>query len=461
MPKRFYKFFPLLFILGELIIVAVPFFSSLLLLKGSLEMSKVYWWALLFYLAIWASVTTMSEDYKIGRSANYYFTLKRAFFSLFISLSLISFFWVLFEVYELNREFLVLIFAQLFVLIGFYRVLVHLALNKYRKLGGNVRSAIIIGYDPQGIRLYNLFKRRPEYGIRCAGFYDGQLSSGLSKDGIPILGTIEDFLKDGIFTADFIYVSEKVGRLTLNQIINIADEELKKVKLLPQFNTELFKTYSLSRFDDISVVDINNLPLDGFMNRVVKRSFDIAFSLFVVVFILSWLHPLVGLLIKLESPGPVLFRQLRHGKKNKPFVCYKFRTMVVNDVADTKWATKNDPRITKVGAFLRRTSLDELPQFLNVLLGEMSIVGPRPHPIPLNESYQTKVHKFTQRHASKPGITGLAQAMGYRGEIKMYHQMSSRVKLDRFYLQNWSFFLDLKIIVLTVYSILFNRENAY
>ncbi|MEQ8809600.1 MAG: exopolysaccharide biosynthesis polyprenyl glycosylphosphotransferase [Imperialibacter sp.] len=461
MPKRFYKLFPALFIFGELVIISIPFLLSYYIINNNLELAPVYRWAFGFYLGIWLSVSVVAEDFKIGRSTNYYVTLKRAFFTLFISLSLISFFWVLFEAYELSREFLVLIFIQLFVAVGFYRVLVHITLNKYRKFGGNVRSAIIIGFDQQGVRLYNLFKRKPEYGIRCVRFYDDAYSGLSQRDGIPILGGIDDFIRNGIDDTEFIYVSESVNRFALSQIVNVADAQLKKVKLIPQFNTELFKTYSLTRFDDISIVDINDLPLDGILNRVVKRTFDIVFSLFVVVFVLSWLYPILGLLIKLESSGPVFFRQLRHGKGNSPFVCYKFRTMVINNVADTKWASRNDPRITRVGTFLRRTSLDEIPQFLNVLIGNMSIVGPRPHPIPLNESYQNRVHKFTQRHASKPGITGLAQAMGYRGEIQKFHQMSSRVKLDRFYLQNWSFILDLKIIVLTVYSIVFNRENAY
>ena len=461
MPKRFYKFFPLLFIIGELLVISIPFLLAYYLMNQTLLLERVYIWAFGFYLSIWLSVSLVAEDFKIGRSTNYFITLKRAFFTLFISLSLISFFWVLFEAYELNRQFLVLIFIQLFVAVGFYRVLVHMALNSYRKFGGNVRRAIIIGFDQQGVRLYNLLKRKPEYGIRCEGFYDDHLRGSSQKDGIPILGGVEDFITQGVGSVEFIYVSESINRYALNQIVNVADAHLRKVKLIPQFNTELFKTYSLTRFDDISIVDINDLPLDGVVNRAVKRTFDIVFSLFVVVFILSWLYPLLAILIKLESSGPVLFRQLRHGKGNSPFVCYKFRTMVVNEHADTQWASKNDPRITRMGALLRRTSLDELPQFLNVLIGNMSIVGPRPHPIPLNESYQNRVHKFTQRHASKPGITGLAQAMGYRGEIRKFHQMSSRVKLDRFYLQNWSFILDIKIIVLTVYSLVFNRENAY
>ena len=173
------------------------------------------------------------------------------------------------------------------------------------------------------------------------------------------------------------------------------------------------------------------------------------------------MYPLFGLIIKLESKGPILFKQLRHGKGNAPFYCYKFRTMIENSEADFTWASKNDPRVTKFGAFLRKTSLDEFPQFFNVLIGNMSIVGPRPHPLSLNKTYESKVEKYAKRHAYKPGVTGLAQAMGYRGEITDYYQMSSRVRLDRFYLQNWSFVLDVKIIFLTVYALMKGQKLAY
>jgi lipopolysaccharide/colanic/teichoic acid biosynthesis glycosyltransferase len=196
-------------------------------------------------------------------------------------------------------------------------------------------------------------------------------------------------------------------------------------------------------------------------NRSVKRIFDILFSSLVIITVLSWLFPLIGLLIKWESKGPILFIQKRHGRGNKFFPCWKFRTMVVNNEADSKQATKNDARITKVGAFLRKTSLDEVPQFFNVFLGNMSVVGPRPHPIKLNEEYSPKIDRFIQRHAVKPGVTGLAQAKGYRGETSLFSDMYGRVKLDRFYVRKWSLFFDVQIIFLTIYSIIWKNENAY
>lgn len=194
---------------------------------------------------------------------------------------------------------------------------------------------------------------------------------------------------------------------------------------------------------------------------VLKRGLDIVFSLLFVIFVCSWLFPLIALLIKFSSKGPVLFKQLRHGRNNVPFYCFKFRTMRVNNESDTKQATRNDPRITKIGGVLRKTSLDELPQFLNVLMGEMSIVGPRPHAIPMNNKFSEGINNFMFRHAVKPGITGLAQSKGFRGETIGFYDIYSRCKLDLFYIKNWSLLLDVRIMVWTFISLLLGNKKAY
>ncbi|WP_460512472.1 sugar transferase [Cyclobacterium sediminis] len=195
--------------------------------------------------------------------------------------------------------------------------------------------------------------------------------------------------------------------------------------------------------------------------QLLKRTFDVTLSLLLTVVIFSWLFPLIGLLIKLNSSGPVFFQQLRHGKDNVPFYCYKFRTMYINDQADTKQATKDDPRITWIGKFLRKTSLDELPQFFNVIRGEMSIVGPRPHAMPMNYKFSAEIDNFMFRHTVKPGITGLAQAKGFRGETKDFYDIYSRCKLDIFYVNNWSPILDVKIIIWTIFSLLLSKDEVY
>lgn len=461
MKKRFNKYFPYLFILGELIVLTTIFFISLYVAFGSFNLIKPYSYALLIYLCCWPVLSYFNKDYKIGRAVSYYSTFKKAFASVFIFVSLISLLWIFIaEEQEVDRHFMMALVLFLFVWLTIYRVFVHLVLDRYRTFGGNIRYAAIVGYDKLGFGLYDLFRRKPHYGIRCEGIYSEKLVTN-KRHKYPHLGLLDKVLESGFRKYDFIYLSDNLSREVKNEIVRVADEYAKKVKLLPEIKTDVLKTFVLRRYDSISVIDINRLPLDSLANRLSKRLFDILFSSFVIVLLLSWMYPLFALIIKLESKGPVFFKQWREGKDGEHFLCWKFRTMVLNEEADIQWASKDDPRTTKFGTFLRKTSLDEFPQFLNVIVGQMSVVGPRPHPISLNNQYKESVQKFAKRHESKPGVTGLAQAMGYRGEITDYHQMSSRVKLDRFYLQNWSFVLDLKIIFLTIFGIARGQEKAY
>jgi putative colanic acid biosynthesis UDP-glucose lipid carrier transferase len=458
MKKRFNTYFPSFFIFGELVVIAIIYILAAIVADGKVEFEKFDIYAFVIYLSVWPIISFLNKDYKIGRAVSYYTTLKRAFASVFIFISLISLFWLFSATEALNRHFLGTLIILLFLWVTIYRVSVHLVLDKYRTFGGNVRYAAIIGYDKLGFNLFKVLSKKTHYGIRCQGIF------GTTDDpniNLPYLGDYDDFLKSDFQNIDFIYVSEKVPKRILNKIIASADLHLKKVKLLPEIKTDALKSLVLRRFDSVPIIDLNKIPLDVVLNKIVKRTFDLIFCLIVLVTVMSWMYPIFALIIKLESKGSVFFRQWRHGEGGRKFICYKFRTMIINDEADNMWASKDDPRITKFGAFLRKTSLDEFPQFVNVLFGSMSIVGPRPHPISLNESYERRVEKFSKRHASKPGVTGLAQAMGYRGEIKEFYHMSSRVKLDRFYLQNWSFLLDIKIIILTVFSVLRGTDNAY
>ena len=461
MKKRFNKYFPSLFILGEILVLSAIFFIALFIAFGSFRLQGTYSYIFLFYIAIWPIFSYINRDYKIGRAISYYSTFKKAFTSVFIFVSIISLLWLFISGNdEINRHFIMALVLFLFVWLTIYRVFVHLVLDRYRAFGGNIRHAAIIGYDKLGFGLYDLFKRKPHYGIRCEGVYsEGEVINKRHK--YPLLGSVDKAIESRFEKYDFIYISDKLPQNLKSQIITIADQYAKKVKLLPEIKVDLLKTFVLRKYEAISVIDINKLPLDGTLNRMLKRAFDLTFSLVVVVLILSWMYPLFAIIIKLESKGPVFFKQWREGKDGEHFLCWKFRTMILNAEADIQWASKDDPRTTKFGNFLRKTSLDEFPQFLNVLVGQMSVVGPRPHPISLNNQYKEAVQKFAKRHESKPGVTGLAQAMGYRGEITDYHQMSSRVKLDRFYLQNWSFVLDLKIIFLTIFGIAKGQEKAY
>jgi len=213
--------------------------------------------------------------------------------------------------------------------------------------------------------------------------------------------------------------------------------------------------------NEIPVISMRKEPLEDLGNRIKKRAIDLAVSSFVIVFFLSWMIPIIGLLILLESRGAIFFVQARSGKDNKSFPCLKFRSMKVNAASNELQATKNDMRVTKIGKFLRRTSLDEFPQFLNVFVGHMSIVGPRPHMIKHTNEYSALIGQYMVRQLLKPGITGWAQVSGYRGETKEVVQMQKRVEHDLWYLENWNPWLDLRIIFLTVFNTIKGEQNAY
>jgi exopolysaccharide biosynthesis polyprenyl glycosylphosphotransferase len=234
-----------------------------------------------------------------------------------------------------------------------------------------------------------------------------------------------------------------------------------RIYMVPDFKNKLLSSYYLEIIHDVPFLKLIKEPLSSPGKQFLKRSFDFLFSLFVTIFLLSWLIPIVAIIIKLESKGPVFFIQKRSGLKNNAFGCIKFRSMTVNEIADVQIAKKNDARVTKFGAFMRKTSIDELPQFLNVLVGNMSIVGPRPHMLSQTEQYSKITKKYMTRHIVKPGITGWAQVMGARGEIFSDRDMQKRIEKDIWYIQHWSFFLDIKIIFLTFYNVVKGDKQAY
>lgn len=230
--------------------------------------------------------------------------------------------------------------------------------------------------------------------------------------------------------------------------------------VLPNTNVLINNAITLNALlledDDKDVFYPNN-----YWFRTTKRAFDILFSLAVIVFILSWLLPIIALLIKIESKGAFIFTQQRSSRNNKTFDCYKFRSMTINDDCDTLQTAAGDARITKVGTFLRRYNLDELPQFFNVFIGNMSVIGPRPHMLSQTKEYSELIDNFMIRHFVKPGITGWAQVNGLRGKTTTVNQMHDRVKADVWYLKNWTFLLDMKIILLTIFYTVKGNKSAH
>jgi Undecaprenyl-phosphate glucose phosphotransferase len=310
--------------------------------------------------------------------------------------------------------------------------------------------------------LHTYFISDDVLGVRVKGvFADSNISFEI-KENIQSggLDEFEAFVIDNEID-EIYYTLPLTYTKKITELVNFCDKNMIRFKVVPDFRGFLFKRVNIDFFDDVPVVTLREEPLTDFINRVMKRLFDLAFSSLVIVFILSWLYPIIAILIKLSSKGPILFKQVRSGVDNEEFICYKFRSMTQSDNADSKQATKGDARITKMGAFLRKSSLDEFPQFMNVFMGNMSIVGPRPHMLVHTEEYSTLINKYMVRQLVKPGITGAAQVRGYRGETKELKDMEGRVRLDVWYIENWSLAVDINIIFQTVWNVFKGDEKAF
>jgi putative colanic acid biosynthesis UDP-glucose lipid carrier transferase len=275
-----------------------------------------------------------------------------------------------------------------------------------------------------------------------------------------IRGKFVEAVKNGVTD---VYVAIAPGRMgEVSTLIDEAERNCLRLKFIPDLGGALMEPYKMDYIgNQFPVISLRHEPLEDLGNRFIKRLFDIIFSSLVIVFLFSWLFPILAVIIKLDSKGPIFFKQLRSGRNDLPFLCYKFRTMQMNKDSDSLQATKGDSRITKIGSFLRRTSMDELPQFFNVLMGDMSVVGPRPHMLSHTMQYKAVINQFMVRHFLKPGITGWAQVSGFRGETKQQKDMEDRVKHDIFYLENWTAALDLKIVLKTVTNVLEGEKNAF
>jgi putative colanic acid biosynthesis UDP-glucose lipid carrier transferase len=345
------------------------------------------------------------------------------------------------------------------VLLFTWRSLMWGLLGFVRRRGLNYRRVILLGGGELSQEMKKYFYSHPEVGYRMEGIFIDHDVPGLNGD---VKGSILDAKKFAIEKGvDEIYCS--LSDLQSDQVTDMmkfADENLIRFKIIPDFRGFNHKKVNIDFYQAIPVISVRKEPLQSPLNRLLKRSFDVAFSMAVILLVFPWLFPVIVLLIKTTSPGPVFFKQKRSGKDNKTFTCYKFRTMVVNRDADHVQATGSDERITSIGKFLRKTSLDELPQFFNVLRGSMSVVGPRPHMLRHTEEYAKLIDKFMVRHFIKPGITGWAQVNGLRGETRHPASMERRVEHDVWYIENWSMLLDVKIIFLTARNVLSGEPNA-
>jgi putative colanic acid biosynthesis UDP-glucose lipid carrier transferase len=341
------------------------------------------------------------------------------------------------------------------------RVVYLLVFDIFRSNKYLTRNVLILGYNKLSKKIVEYLESDP-VRTNIIGFCE-EPKNVTELTNYPIISRVEGALKASRdLNVDEIYSTispEQDARIY--SLMQQADQECIRFKIIPDLTHFINRPVNLSYFKDLPVLSMRKEPLDENANKIKKRVFDIGVSFFAIVFVLSWLLPILWLFILIDSPGPVFFMQYRSGKKNKPFKCLKFRSMRVNRESDVRQATRNDARLTRVGRFIRRFSLDEYPQFFNVLKGDMSIVGPRPHMLKHTSDYSKLIDQYMVRQFLKPGITGWAQVNGFRGETKTLDQMQKRVEHDLWYLENWSLWLDVRIMFLTIWNGLKREKNAF
>ncbi len=408
----------------------------------------------------WLLISNISGFYKVQRFASALTIIKLiikqfALFTLFIYA-----FIGVFRSIDINALLTLRYVLITCLVISLIKILNHYGLKKYwHYKKGNLKRIIIIGNTNNSKDFRNLLSSKKELGYETLGVFSNILDSntiGDIEESMKFIKTSDDI--DEIFCA-----IDELSEDQVNEFVRLAGIKDIDLKFIPDAEKPYVKSLRTDYYSYLPIFSLEKPALNDDVNQLVKRLFDVIFSIFIIVFVISWLIPICAILIKLESKGPVFYKHTRNGINYKEFVCYKLRTLKSRKSKDLRQVEVGDTRVTRVGKFLRRTSIDELPQFFNVLLGEMSVVGPRPHMLPFTSEYSKKIDNyiFTYRHSVKPGITGLAQIKGFRGEIKKDEDIINRVKFDVFYIENWSLLLDVKIIVITFINILKGEQKAY
>jgi putative colanic acid biosynthesis UDP-glucose lipid carrier transferase len=361
-------------------------------------------------------------------------------------------------------------YPRLFILFSFSSFTAALAASRAFYLWGDryilsnqrfVRNIVILGYNDVSKRLATHFVSGMR-NVSVKGYFEDYKQVHELSD-FPIIGHFRECMSYAIrnkVSEIYCTIAPEKNPI-IYELAQNAEEHFIRFMFVPDLKLFVNRNIHFNYLEDIPILSLRSEPLEDVAGRIKKRVFDIIFSLAVILLLLSWLLPIVALLIKIDSKGPVFFAQMRSGKNNQPFRCYKLRSLRVNKEADIKQVTKNDSRMTRVGRLLRKTNIDELPQFFNALIGNMSVVGPRPHMLRHTELFSGLLDQYMLRHFLKPGLTGWAQVNGFRGETKTILDMQKRVEHDIWYIENWSLWLDLRIIIMTVYNIIKGEKNAF
>jgi putative colanic acid biosynthesis UDP-glucose lipid carrier transferase len=463
------KYYYLLRLLLDFLSISIAYFIAFLLISYLLNYSHsftsiqpVYFASLLIWY-ISSKVFYLYNDITlVSFSQEIVSLIKVAIFHILLLVFLLF----IFKLQDLFRGFVIIYGFLFFCIIAIQKYLYRVFYAKTRKNNENIKSTLVVGNKNIANFLNGSNLSNNNLNLNIVGILNDDDDG---KNGYKLLGPIH--LIDQILKTQSIEqvlvclpIDEEVK---IDFVVAACEQSGILVSILTSPTNQFgIGTKRVMNYANIPILFFKNYPLDDFENQLFKRIFDVIFSFFVVIFVFSWLFPIVFILIKLTSKGPVFFNQFRWGINNQKIKCYKFRTMYIgsNEVAnDGSYmpAKKDDQRITPIGKFLRKTSIDEMPQFFNVLIGSMSVVGPRPHPIPLNIESQEQIHNYLLRHLIKPGITGWAQVNGNRGEVKVMSQMQDRVNFDIWYIENWTLWLDIQIIFQTVINLIKGDEKAF
>jgi putative colanic acid biosysnthesis UDP-glucose lipid carrier transferase len=439
------------FLLAKALIVAPLHANYLIAYIEFCVVFNVLWFIISIIARTYSSKTIMYFENFTKRSVQAYFLWNVAIlFYLFFGRAV--------EVSRLFTLFSMLLFGTGLLINRFIYLVIS---NYYKKRNHLFNKVMIVGFNETAKKLDAYFEEESVNTKVVCFFEAAENVTELTKHPVyNDLATVVDKAIEWDVQEIFSTITPEENNF-IYTMMNKAEMECIRFKIVPNLSLFINQPVVMNYVGNMPVLSLRSEPLDDVSNRIKKRAFDVIVSVLVIVCILSWLIPLLGILILLESKGPLFFSQIRSGKNNKPFYCYKFRSMKVNSNANTMQATKNDSRVTRVGSIIRKTSLDEFPQFINVLKGEMSIVGPRPHMIKHTKDYSKIVDQYMIRQFLKPGITGWAQVNGYRGEITDDEQIKNRVTDDLWYLEHWNVWLDIKIIFLTVYNIFFKSKDVY
>ncbi len=451
--------------LGDLLILNIAFLFSLYF-SNKFNSSSENEFAL--KMALWVTIAWIYLGYSFkvynsNRIEPFEKSFNNLFQTLFVHILVVFSLVFLLRTFALTKD--IILHAYLFF-IPFdliWRLFLLFWLRKSRSANDHFRTAIIIGNGPMASQIYKILQTHKGYGYKVLGVFDDS-NSGASNLDLLTDGNLNDAQSfceqeniEDIFCALPLTEATKIS-----EMLSFAERHLIRFKIVPDFTAIHNKPFAIDYYGFVPVISPVAEPLSNYFNSLIKRFFDVLFSLLVIVLILSWLIPIVAIIMMVEAKGAIFYRQNRSGLNYKTFRIFKFRTMNVMESDDEfSQAKENDCRITKFGKFMRKTNIDELPQFINVLIGQMSIVGPRPHPLKLNDEYRSIISKYMIRHLVKPGVTGLAQVKGFRGETADHSKMKKRIVADVFYIENWSFLLDVKIILLTILNMVKGEKNGY